>query len=262
MSSLTVSYNEDVPRRPEDAVPQWSGRNKTPAHAVPVTGAHDPRGTTHAFIGRATSGGSSRHSTRACVALARLHVLIRPHRSAVRPRRDEGGKTRPPDGRRRSGGVRVGGQRRVAHSRAVGLPDSSLCWLRAQPFGSRFTTPSNVRRDVAVWCWLTSRGGDSGSWKPSRRSGDSNPTPKANASGARSARSQTHMRSTRKNHQSTTSDPSRHCPCGAQIDGRGHLCRKCRERLRWLRRTKGRRRDDWRESNRATHSLFEAVTTA
>lgn len=57
-------------------------------------------------------------------------------------------------------------------------------------------------------------------------------------------------------------DTPRICPCGAQADESNDLCRKCRRRLRWLRRMVGRRRDQWREFHRSNFFYTEAVSPA
>ncbi|MBY8888515.1 hypothetical protein K7472_27275 [Streptomyces sp. PTM05] len=54
----------------------------------------------------------------------------------------------------------------------------------------------------------------------------------------------------------------RTCPCGALIDGRGDLCRKCRGRLRWLRRLNGKRRDQWRAFNQSSFFVSEVVNAS
>lgn len=69
------------------------------------------------------------------------------------------------------------------------------------------------------------------------------------------------MRRKRRNHQRTRPGTPKVCACGAQIEGKGDLCRKCRGRLRWIRRTKGRRRDQWRDLNRSQLSR-EVVSTS
>ncbi|MCQ4081137.1 hypothetical protein NGB36_11115 [Streptomyces sp. RB6PN25] len=65
-----------------------------------------------------------------------------------------------------------------------------------------------------------------------------------------------------RNCQQSESEAPRICPCGAQIEGRGDLCRKCRGRVRWLRRTNGRRRDQWREFIQSNSYFTEAVSAS
>lgn len=69
------------------------------------------------------------------------------------------------------------------------------------------------------------------------------------------------MRRNRRNpRRAQTKGVPRVCPCGAFIESKGALCRKCRRRLRWLQRMSGKRRDQWRQSNRNNHSFREAVS--
>lgn len=69
------------------------------------------------------------------------------------------------------------------------------------------------------------------------------------------------MRRNRRDHGRSEADvPPVPCPCGALVEGRGALCRKCRRRLRWLQRMKGRRREQWRDVNRFDFFLLQVVS--
>ncbi|GAA1920090.1 hypothetical protein [Streptantibioticus ferralitis] len=70
------------------------------------------------------------------------------------------------------------------------------------------------------------------------------------------------MRSRKRNVQEAQPDTPRICLCGAQVEGSGDLCRKCRGRLRRLRRTNGKRRDQWREFNWSNFFFNEVVSAS